>query len=56
MTEISLLSDDLGHSIIHLAGHVRCVAADVEVGLLLQKRVDKLGVFAKPVLDVYPLG
>jgi hypothetical protein len=35
---------------------VRCVATDVEVGLLLEKLVDELGVLLEAVLDVDFLG
>ena len=37
-------SDDLRQDRIDLARHVRCVTADVEVGLLLEELVDELGV------------
>lgn len=47
-----MLGNDRCQDCINLARHVRCVAADVEVGFLLEELVDELGVLLEAVLDV----
>lgn len=51
-----MLGNDLAQDGVDLARHVGSVAADVEVGLLLEKLVDLLGPFLETVLDVDLLG
>ena len=48
----SALSDDLAEDITDLPGHVRGVAADVEVCFLAQQVVDKGGLLLHQVLHV----
>lgn len=47
-----MLGDDSGQDGVDLARHVRGIAADVEVGFLLEELVDELGVLLEAVLDV----
>ena len=50
--DAAVLGNDSGQDRVDLTSHVRCVAADVEVGLLLEELVDELGVLLEAVLDV----
>lgn len=51
-----LLGNDLAEDGVDLARHVGGVAADVDVGLLLEQLVDVLGSLLEAVLDVDLLG
>jgi hypothetical protein len=51
-----LIGNDVAQNQIDLAGHVRGVTTDVEIGLLLQQLADEFGVLLQAVLDVYLLG
>lgn len=48
----TLLSNNLGQHLVHLARHMRRVATHVEIALLLQQVVDKFGVLLDKMLDV----
>lgn len=48
----TVLGDNGRQDRIDLARHVRRVAADVEVGFLLEELVDELGILLEAVLDV----
>lgn len=50
--QTTLRSNDLAKHEVNLASHVGGVTTDVEGSFLLQKVADKLGVFAKSVLNV----
>lgn len=52
LTNTSLLRDDGGKDVIDLTRHVCRVAADVEVGLLLEELVDLVRPLLQPVLHV----
>lgn len=48
----ALLRNDLTKDHIYLTRHVGSITADVEISLLEEEVVDKLGMFAQLVLDV----
>jgi len=50
--DAALLSHDLGQHGVDFPRHVRCVAADVEIGFLLEELVDFFGVLLEAVLHV----
>lgn len=51
--DTALVGDDLTEHGVHLASHMGCITADVEVGLLLQQIVDQSCILAQSVLNVY---
>src|SRR4051794_31765158 len=54
--QTALLGDDLKERAVDVAGHSPGVAADVEVGPLLEPTPELAGALAHPVLDVDLLG
>lgn len=48
----ALLGNNLAKDFVNLASHMRCVTADVEVGLLRQKLVDEGTIFLQHMLDI----
>lgn len=47
-----LLRDGLTQDVVHLPGHMRRVATDVEVGFLGQQVIDELGILLQKMLHV----
>ena len=51
-----LLSNDVAKHQVDFPSHVSSVAADVEVGLLLEQLADKVSMLSEPMLNIYFLG